>query len=70
MSNLIAHQDVQVSDPPFVQKLFGSRALAWVWLLPRLYVGYSFFDASTAQDRRPQVGRRPAKPSRASGWAL
>jgi len=40
------HEDVQVSDPPFVQRLLGSRALAWIWILPRLYVGYSFFDAS------------------------
>ena len=46
MSKLVMHEDVQVSDPPLVQKLLGSRALAWIWILPRLYVGYSFFDAS------------------------
>jgi thiosulfate dehydrogenase (quinone) large subunit len=46
MSKLVMHEDVQVSDPPLVQKLFGSRALAWIWILPRLYVGYSWFDAS------------------------
>jgi len=46
MTKLVAHQNVEVQDPPFVQKLFGSRALAWIWILPRLYVGYSFFDAS------------------------
>ena len=46
MSKVIAHEKVEVTDPPFVQKLFGSRALAWLWILPRLYVGYSFFDAS------------------------
>jgi len=46
MSKVIAHEKVEVSDPPFVQKLFGSRALAWIWILPRLYVGYSFYDAS------------------------
>ena len=46
MSKLIAHEKVEVTDPPFVQKLFGSRALAWIWILPRLYVGYAFFDAS------------------------
>jgi len=53
MSKLIAHEDVLVSDPPFVQKLFGSRALAWIWILPRLYVGYSFFDASTHKVTNP-----------------
>ena len=46
MTKLVTHENVQVSDPPLVQKLFGSRALAWIWILPRLYVGYSFFDAS------------------------
>ena len=46
MSKLIMHEDTQVSDPPLVQKLLGSRALAWIWILPRLYVGYTFFDAS------------------------
>ena len=46
MNKLLAHADVEVEDPPLVQKLLSSRSLAWVWVLPRLYVGYSFFDAS------------------------
>ncbi len=46
MSTVLAHENVQVTDPPFAQKLFGSKALAWIWVIPRLYVGYSFFDAS------------------------
>ena len=46
MNKMLAHAEVEVEDPPFVQKLLTSRALAWIWVLPRLYVGYSFFDAS------------------------
>ena len=46
MSKLLAHENVQVSDPPFVQKLLGSKAFAWIWAIPRAYVGWSFFDAS------------------------
>lgn len=53
MKNTLAHQNVEVSDPPLVQKLLGSRALAWIWILPRLYVGYSFFDASTHKVTNP-----------------
>jgi thiosulfate dehydrogenase [quinone] large subunit len=44
--NKIIHENVQVTEPPFVQKLFGDRRLAFIWLLPRLYLGYQWFDAS------------------------
>lgn len=46
MSKLISHHDVQISEPPFIQKLFGDRRLALLWILPRLYLGYQWFDAS------------------------
>ena len=44
--NKIVHENVQASDPPFVQRLFGDTRLAWLWVLPRLYLGYQWFDAS------------------------
>jgi len=44
--NKIIHENVPVTEPPFVQKLFGDRRLAFIWLLPRLYLGYQWFDAS------------------------
>jgi thiosulfate dehydrogenase (quinone) large subunit len=33
-------------DPPFIQTIFGSTRWAWLWLIVRLYVGYSWIDAS------------------------
>jgi len=44
--NKIVHANVQVTEPPFVQKLFGDKRLAWLWVIPRLYLGYAWFDAS------------------------
>ena len=46
ISKLLTHETVQVSDPPFAQRLFGDRRLAWIWILPRIYLGYLWFDAS------------------------
>ena len=33
---------VFVSDPPFAKALFGETHWSWIWLLARLYVGYSW----------------------------
>ncbi len=33
------------TDPPFIQSLFGSTRWAWLWLIVRLYVGYSWLEA-------------------------
>ncbi len=46
MSQLITHANVQVTDPPIAQKLFGDRRWAWLWIIPRLYLGYLWLDAS------------------------
>ena len=35
-----------LQDPPVARFLFGDTRVAWVWLLLRLYVGYSWIDAS------------------------
>ena len=35
-----------VEDPPLARALFNSTGAAWFWLLVRLYVGYSWIDAS------------------------
>ena len=37
---------VAVSDPPFAMSLFNSTRWAWLWLIVRLYVGYSWVSAS------------------------
>ncbi len=35
-----------VQDPPFVQKLLGDRRAAWLWLLPRVWLGYRWIEAA------------------------
>lgn len=35
-----ANQNITITDPPIVANLFGRTGWAWIWLLPRLYVGY------------------------------
>jgi len=30
-----------ITDPPFAQALFGSVNWGWLWLIVRLYVGWS-----------------------------
>jgi thiosulfate dehydrogenase [quinone] large subunit len=37
---------VAVTDPPFATSLFSGTRWAWLWLIARLYVGYSWIDAS------------------------
>jgi thiosulfate dehydrogenase [quinone] large subunit len=32
----------EIQDPPLARFLFGSTAMAWVWLLVRVYVGYTW----------------------------
>ncbi len=40
-----AQANVQVIDPPFAQSLFGNTIWSWLWLIVRLYVGYSWISA-------------------------
>jgi thiosulfate dehydrogenase (quinone) large subunit len=42
-----------VEDPPVAQLLFSSTAMAWVWLIARLYVGYEWVDASMHKITNP-----------------
>lgn len=35
-----------VEDPPIARALFGDTRLSWLWLLVRLYLGYSWITAS------------------------
>jgi thiosulfate dehydrogenase [quinone] large subunit len=37
---------VAVEDPPIARFLFGSTAVAWVWLIVRVWVGYTWLASS------------------------
>lgn len=43
--NTPARNNVIVPDPPFVLDLFNNTRWSWLWLLLRLYVGYSWLSA-------------------------
>ncbi len=32
---------IVIPDPPLVKDLFGNTRWAWLWVIPRLYVGYT-----------------------------
>ena len=46
MKSLTAHKGQLLQDPPFAQQLFGNRIFGWLWLLPRLWLGYTWLDAA------------------------
>lgn len=46
MKTLTLNRDHVLVDPPFAQQLFGNRLFGWLWLLPRLWLGYTWLDAA------------------------
>ncbi len=42
-----------ISDPPVARFLFGDTRIAWLWLVVRLYVGYSWIEASLHKIQDP-----------------
>ncbi len=44
---------IQFSDPPFIRSLFGSTRWAWLWLIVRLYVGYSWLSSGWGKVGNP-----------------
>lgn len=44
---------VDIQDPPAVKSLFGSPKWAWLWLIVRVYVGYSWLDSGLGKVSNP-----------------
>jgi thiosulfate dehydrogenase [quinone] large subunit len=44
---------VGFNDPPFAQALFSSTTWAWVWLIVRIYVGYTWFTSGLGKLGNP-----------------
>lgn len=43
-----------IQDPPLVQKLLTDPRAGWLWLLPRLWLGYAWFDAAAHKVTDPK----------------
>ena len=43
----------QVYDPPLAQNLFGNTRWAWIWLIPRLYLGYTWIESGWGKISNP-----------------
>jgi thiosulfate dehydrogenase (quinone) large subunit len=44
---------LQITDPPFAQALFGKVSWAWLWLIVRLYVGWTWLQAGWEKVTNP-----------------
>lgn len=53
MSTNRKQQSVTVSDPPVATALFGNTRWAWIWLLVRLYVGYTWLTSGLGKLSNP-----------------
>lgn len=47
MAKAISHQDVQITDPPIVTKIFSDTRLSPIWLVIRVWLGWQWVSAST-----------------------
>ena len=43
----------QITDPPLAEALFGKVRWAWIWIIPRLYVGYKWISAGWGKLNNP-----------------
>lgn len=44
---------IQFSDPPVAQSLFGSTKWSWLWLIVRLYMGYTWLESGWGKLSNP-----------------
>lgn len=48
-----ANQEYMITDPPFVDRLFGSTRWSWLWLIARLYIGYTWLESGLGKFGNP-----------------
>lgn len=44
---------LQIADPPLAEKLFGNTRSAWIWLILRLYLGYTWLESGLGKLSNP-----------------
>jgi thiosulfate dehydrogenase [quinone] large subunit len=53
MSDQSVSKSVGYADPPFAKSLFNNPKWAWLWLIARLYVGYSWLTSGLGKLSNP-----------------
>jgi thiosulfate dehydrogenase [quinone] large subunit len=53
MANHTWQKNITISDPPLAKSLFASTRWAWVWLIVRLYVGYTWLTSGWGKLSEP-----------------
>ena len=53
MATFVTRKGEMLQDPPLVQKLLGDPRAGWIWLLPRLWLGWQWIDASSHKIGNP-----------------
>jgi thiosulfate dehydrogenase [quinone] large subunit len=46
-------QNITVSDPPLATALFGNTRWSWLWLITRLYIGYTWLSSGWGKLSNP-----------------
>jgi thiosulfate dehydrogenase [quinone] large subunit len=49
MEQVITDKGEVLQDPPMLKRLFGDKRAGWIWLLPRIWLGYQWFHAAQAK---------------------
>ena len=53
MNKTDKNNTVTFTDPPFTTALFGKTKWAWIWLVARLYLGYTWLEAGIGKLSNP-----------------
>ena len=54
MSAVKTIRNTIVEDPPFARRLFGDTRAGWIWLLPRIWLGYQWIQAASHKVFEPK----------------
>lgn len=53
MASMVSRKGELIQEPPLIQKLLGDPRAGWIWLLPRLWLGYQWIEASSHKLTNP-----------------
>ena len=56
MASQTWNQNITITDPPVAVALFSNTRWAWIWLILRLYVGYTWLTSGWGKLSNPGLG--------------